>query len=172
MVLRPMPSFCAASIRLPRVLSKAVWISFDSKRRVRTSHTSLRPAASYAPRLGLDRAEGGPFTLGAFRGAVLVGAIGCERDARAKVRHIGHHVGMMVRADQQRRGLGRALLDAALAEARRADGLVLLTLSVTADNQAAIRLYERFGFVRCGSLPRAIRVDGGYHAKDQMVRLL
>ena len=44
MVLRPMPSFWAASMRRPRVLASAVWIRRDSKRRVSTSHTSVRPA--------------------------------------------------------------------------------------------------------------------------------
>jgi hypothetical protein len=48
MVLRPMPSFWAASMRRPRVLASAVWISLDSNRRVSTSHTSLRPVASRA----------------------------------------------------------------------------------------------------------------------------
>ena len=46
MVLRPMPSFCAASMRRPRVLASAVRISRDSKRRDSASHTSVRPAAS------------------------------------------------------------------------------------------------------------------------------
>jgi hypothetical protein len=37
---RPWGRFCAASMRRPRVLASAVRISFDSKRRVSTSHTS------------------------------------------------------------------------------------------------------------------------------------
>jgi ribosomal protein S18 acetylase RimI-like enzyme len=75
---------------------------------------------------------------------------------------------MMVRAEAQGAGIGRALLEACIAQARAADGLVMLTLTVTAGNAAAVHLYERAGFVRYGSLPRAILVDGVYHAKDQM----
>lgn len=127
---------------------------------------------SYRSRLGLDRADGGQFTLGAWDGGALIGAIGCERDERIKVRHIGHIVGMMVRDEAQGRGAGRALLAECIALARRADGLELLTLSVTAGNAPAIGLYERFGFVRYGSLPRAICVAGQYHTKDQMVLVL
>jgi ribosomal protein S18 acetylase RimI-like enzyme len=127
-----------------------------------------RTPESYRARLGLERPEGGEFTLGAWDRNRLVGAISCERDARIKVRHIGHIIGMMVRDDQQGRGLGRALLVECIALARRADGLEMLTLTVTAGNLSATALYERLGFFRCGSLPRAICVAGQYFAKDQM----
>ena len=131
-----------------------------------------RSPESYRSRLGLNRPEGGHFTLGAWSGDDLVGAIGCERDARIKVRHIGHVIGMMVRDESQRRGIGRALLAECIALARRAEGLEMLTLTVTAGNVSAIRLYEHFGFERYGSLPRAIGVAGRYHAKDQMLLVL
>lgn len=131
-----------------------------------------RTPESYRSRLGLDRPEGGDLTLGAWQRERLLGAISCERDLRVKVRHIAHLVGMMVCADMQGRGVGRALLAECLAEARRAEGLEMLTLSVTAGNRAAIRLYERAGFIRYGSLPCAIRFDGQYHAKDHMLLVL
>jgi GNAT superfamily N-acetyltransferase len=76
---------------------------------------SQRAASSYRARLG-DSVEG-DFTLGAWRGDRLVGAITCERDARSKVRHIGHVVGTMVLRDEQGQGVGRALLDALIARA-------------------------------------------------------
>jgi ribosomal protein S18 acetylase RimI-like enzyme len=133
-----------------------------------------KPPESYLARFGTDAPLGGVFTLGAWRtsgdGAnELVGAVSCERDLRVKVRHIGHIVGMMVRRDVRGLGLGRQLVAACIADARRADGLEMLTLTVTASNASAVRLYERAGFVRYGTLPHAIKVDGHYHAKDQMV---
>ena len=127
-----------------------------------------RAPESYIARLGLHSLEGGEFTLGALQRGELIGAVSCERDVRSKVRHIGHIIGMMVRPAAQGAGVGRALLDGCIAQARAADGLVMLTLTVTAGNAAAVHLYERAGFVRYGHLPRAIRVDGVYHAKDQM----
>src|SRR5674476_5275 len=48
MVLRPMPSFCAASMRRPRLAASAARISVASKRRVNSSHTSRRPLTSKA----------------------------------------------------------------------------------------------------------------------------
>ncbi len=129
-------------------------------------------ADSYRDRLGLDRPRGGHFTLGAWDGDALVGVISCERENRIKVRHIGHLIGMMVRSDAQGRGVGRALLNECIAAARRAEGVEMLTLTVTAGNAPAIALYESVGFTRYGSLPRAIRVDGAYFTKDQMVLML
>jgi ribosomal protein S18 acetylase RimI-like enzyme len=131
-----------------------------------------KPPESYLARLGLDRPEGGHFTLGACQRGRLIGAISCEREKRVKVRHAAHLVGMMVRSESQGHGAGRALLEACIAEARLAPGLEMLTLTVTAGNLAAIGLYEQAGFVRYGSLPRAIRVGGTYHAKEHMVLML
>ena len=45
-----------------------------------------------------------------------------------------------------------------------------LELTVFADNERAIRLYEKAGFVKTGVLPRAYRLkDGSYHDEVQMV---
>jgi ribosomal protein S18 acetylase RimI-like enzyme len=131
-----------------------------------------KPASNYFARFGPAQPGDGPFTLGAWQGPRLVGAITCEHDGRRKVRHIGHVVGMMVCADARGHGVGRALLDACIARARETDGLELLTLSVTSSNVAAVRLYERAGFERYGRLPRAIKLADTYHGKDLMVLAL
>jgi RimJ/RimL family protein N-acetyltransferase len=129
-----------------------------------------RTAQSYAARLGA--AGDGAFTLGAFRGDRLVGAVTCERDVRTKVRHIGHVTGMMVFAEEQNRGVGRALIDALIERAAADAELHQLTLNVTAGNAVAERLYERAGFVRYGTLPRAIRVGGRFFDKHHMLLAL
>jgi ribosomal protein S18 acetylase RimI-like enzyme len=131
-----------------------------------------RPADSYGARLGLDRTDSARFVLGAWRGTRLVGAVGCERDMRLKVMHIAHLIGMMVRADVRNTGIGAALLDACVGAVRSIEGITLLTLSVTSTNAAAVRLYERAGFTRYGSLPHAILVGTTYHSKDHMLLML
>ncbi len=124
--------------------------------------TAISPASA-------TDASGG-FTLGAWRGDRLVGAISCERDLRRKVRHVGHLVGTMVALDEQGKGIGRELLRA-LIERTSADGeLRLLTLSVTASNLGAVRLYQRAGFTRYGTLPRAIRIGERFLDKDLMLK--
>ena len=132
---------------------------------------SAKVPGDYLHRLGLDHGDGGQFVLGAWTGRSLVGAIGCERDDRIKVRHIGHVIGMMVRPTVRRQGLGGQLLVACIGQARRA-GLEMLTLTVTAGNASAVQLYERHGFVGYGTLRRAIRIGTAYHDKLHMALTL
>ena len=128
-----------------------------------------RTALSYLPRLGLDAPQGGQFVLGAWnRDGMLVGALGSDRDLRLKVCHSAQLIGMMVRPEVRRTGIASRLLHACIALLRATGGIEMLTLTVTHGNVPAIQLYERAGFVRCGSLPRAIRVGDRYHAKEQM----
>ncbi|MGZ5277337.1 MAG: N-acetyltransferase family protein, partial [Caldimonas sp.] len=84
-----------------------------------------------------------------------------------------HVVGMMVRPEARGRGVGRELLAALIGQARSSDRIEMLTLTVTAGNSAAVRLYETAGFVVFGRLDRAIRLaDGRYHDKVHMVLTL
>lgn len=59
-------------------------------------------------------------------------------------------------------GLGRRLIDAALAQARET-GFVRIMLEVRADNARAISLYRKVGFVAEGVERDAFLVDGEYH---------
>lgn len=125
-----------------------------------------KDAAHYRSRLGAD--ADGNFTLGALDGDGLVGAVSLERDARVKVRHIGHIVGMMVLPEMRGQGIGRQLMDALLTRARADESLLQLTLSVTASNEAATFLYRSAGFELYGTLPQAICWQGRYHDKALM----
>lgn len=128
-----------------------------------------REAASYRVRLHPQAGGKSLFTLGAWIGEELVGALTAEHENRVKVRHVAHLIGMMVRDEHAGRGIGGLLLRQALTLLRREPLLETLTLSVTAGNGPAIALYRRAGFTRYGHLPRAIRLsDGRYHAKDLM----
>jgi len=136
-----------------------------------------RSPESYLGRLGNAEPLGGTFLLGAFDGSKLVGSVGLERETRNKVRHIAWLIGLMVLPSHTHRGIGSALVEACLREARTAQGLQLITLSVTASSEGVVSLYERAGFKRYGLLPRAIRlVDSRgretYYDKAQMALTL
>jgi len=104
---------------------------------------------------------------GAFEGGELRGMVGLECATRAKNRHKGKVVGMYVAHECTGRGLGLALMQALIEEAR-ASGLESLVLTVTEGDTSALRLYQRVGFRSFGIEPRAVKVDGRNYAKNHM----
>jgi ribosomal protein S18 acetylase RimI-like enzyme len=76
-------------------------------------------------------------------------------------KHVLHISGLAVDPGCRRRGVGKALLDAAAAEAR-ARGARRLTLRVLAPNEPARRLYERAGYVVEGVMRGEFFLDGVY----------
>ena len=80
-------------------------------------------------------------------------------------------LGMGLLPDWRGRGLGRRLMQAALAQAT-AIGLERVQLEVYADNAAAIALYEKLGFVLEGKRHRARKLDGVYTDVWMMARLM
>jgi RimJ/RimL family protein N-acetyltransferase len=78
----------------------------------------------------------------------VVGRLSISRDQHPSSRHVAD-LGLMVDAGHRRQGIGRALLESAVAWARSAE-VRKLELHVFPWNEAAIALYEDFGFVREG----------------------
>ncbi|HET7573035.1 MAG TPA: GNAT family protein [Gaiellaceae bacterium] len=78
----------------------------------------------------------------------LVGRLSVARDTHPASAHVAD-LGLMVAKDARRQGIGRALLGAAVDWAGGA-GVRKLELHVFPWNEAAIALYEAFGFEREG----------------------
>ena len=78
----------------------------------------------------------------------LVGRLSLARDGHPASSHVAD-LGLMVAASHRRRGVGRALLEQAVAWAKAA-GVRKLELHVFTWNEPAIALYESFGFEREG----------------------
>jgi L-phenylalanine/L-methionine N-acetyltransferase len=78
----------------------------------------------------------------------IIGRLSIARDPHPASAHVAD-LGLMVAASYRRRGVGRALLDAAVAWARRA-AVSKLELHVFPWNEPAIQLYEAYGFEREG----------------------
>ncbi len=79
--------------------------------------------------------------------------------------------GMAVHDDFAGRGVGTALVAAAVDQADRWLGLTRLELNVWTDNDRAIALYERFGFAREGVLRAYAWRDGELVDSLAMARL-
>lgn len=127
------------------------------------------------PSLDLWRArmqsfDGNCHLLVAESGDELVGQIGLQVSTHPRRRHVGD-LGMGVRDDWCGRGVGTALLEAALALADGWLQLRRIELQVYAGNATAISLYTRHGFVQEGLLRDYAYRDGAYVDAVAMARI-
>lgn len=84
-------------------------------------------------------------------------------------RHVGiFELGLV--PEWRSKGLGRSMIDTALDNARDL-GFVRLELTVFAENQRAISLYEKVGFQKEGELIDAVCIDGKYSNSFLMGRV-
>jgi GNAT superfamily N-acetyltransferase len=97
--------------------------------------------------------------VGVFDGDTLIGIGGITRDWRVKLRHKALLFGMFVAPEATGRGIGFAIVEALIGEAR---GFVSsLHLTLMADNDRARALYERAGFAVYGCEPQSVMQPGG-----------
>jgi len=85
-------------------------------------------------------------------------------------RHVGQ-IGMAVRDDWQGKGAGTALMEAMVDLAERWLNLTRIELEVYTDNEPAIRLYKKFGFIIEGTYVNFAYRDGHYADAHFMARL-
>ena len=113
----------------------------------------------------------GYFSLVACVEHEVVGQLGLHTfPNRTRRRHVGQ-IGMAVRDDWQGKGVGTALMEAAVDLADKWLNLTRLELEVYTDNALAIQLYKKFGFTVEGTLAQFAFRDGQYVDSYLMARL-
>ena len=90
----------------------------------------------------------------------LVGRLSLARDQHPASGHVAD-LGLMVDVGHRRRGIGRALMDAAV-EWAHGHGISKLELHVFPWNEPAIALYESLGYVKEGYRKNHYLRDGAY----------
>ncbi|MEM9552817.1 MAG: GNAT family N-acetyltransferase [Acidobacteriota bacterium] len=146
--------------------------AYESAPEAFTSTPSERaslPLGWWADRVS-DRPDASQLVVGAFERQRLVGVAGLRFHRRKRTRHRATLFGMFVRPELARRGIGRALVEAALGEATAAPETVVVELTVTESNLPAIRLYESCGFVPWGTHPVALCIGRRELAKIHLWR--
>jgi ribosomal protein S18 acetylase RimI-like enzyme len=99
--------------------------------------------------------------LGAEIDAQLAGLTVVSLNLRMKHAHNADIGAVYVAERFRRRGVAEALMQSAMAYLRTTSAQNV-SLYVSADNIAAQKLYERFGFSVCGQLRRELNVDGSF----------
>jgi ribosomal protein S18 acetylase RimI-like enzyme len=115
-------------------------------------HEASQPLEWWLRRMGSGK------SFGVWIDGDLAGLTVFARHAERKHAHQGVIGAVYVRPQYRGKGVGDALIRAALEEA--AEHVEHVTLTVTESNATAFRLYERNGFKVVGRLPASIRVDG------------
>ena len=112
------------------------------------------------------------FLLGAFEQGRLAGMAGFKRDVPAKLRHKGQVWGAYVASSRQGRGLGKALLQELIEQAKRLDSLTQIYLTVVVSQAAARRLYLSLGFEIYGRERNALKVSETFLDEELMALYL
>jgi len=126
-----------------------------------------QPLSWWAARMA-DTPQAHERVVGAFVDGQLVGAAGLAFEQRERTRHKSTLFGMYVRPPARRAGVARELVREVLRQALQAPPVVLVQLTVTASNQAAVRLYAGCGFVVFGTEPLAVKLGELYVTKTHM----
>jgi putative acetyltransferase len=114
----------------------------------------------------------GHYFLVACAGEEVVGQLGLHTfPNRPRRRHVAQ-IGMAVRDDWQGKGIGSALMQAAIDLAENWLQLTRLELEVYTDNQAGIHLYQKYGFEIEGTLRKYAFRDGNYVDAYVMAKVL
>jgi putative acetyltransferase len=98
-------------------------------------------------------------------GDQVIGHLNASREEGPQTRHVAS-LGMFVAPDRRGQGVGTALMEECLRWAR-AMGVEKLALSVYPDNDRALALYRKFGFVEEGRLTGHSKKSLGY--RDEIV---
>jgi putative acetyltransferase len=113
----------------------------------------------------------GLYSLVACVDGEVVGQCGLQTfPNRPRRRHVGQ-LGMAVRDDWQGKGVGTALMQAAIDLAEKWLNLSRLELDVYTDNEPAIKLYRKFGFTIEGTAIHYAFRDGQFVDVYLMARL-
>ncbi len=93
-----------------------------------------------------------------------LGVVSFEREGRnrQKLRHKGLLFRMYVAKAAAGQGVGRALIEAVIGRARLLPDLKQINLTVVGHNTRALHLYESIGFMRYGTEPNALKMNGIY----------
>jgi RimJ/RimL family protein N-acetyltransferase len=107
------------------------------------------------------------FVLVAVDGERVIGMLDLQAGERDFNRHVGRF-GMSVAKDWRGKGVGRAILEAAIAKTREWPGFCRIELEVFPHNASAIALYESMGFALEARKLKAVQM----HAEPEDLLLM
>jgi RimJ/RimL family protein N-acetyltransferase len=105
--------------------------------------------------------------FGAFIDEQLIGSLAYSRLTSLKKNHIGLIWGVYMQPAYRRQGIIKKLLETVVSHASLQ--VLQLYLQVTTTNNAAITLYEKYGFKVCGTEPKALKINEQFYDEYLMI---
>ena len=106
-----------------------------------------------------------------MNGQIIGSADICSHGTKSRVMHRGE-LGISVRKDYWRQGIGSALMERLISFAAQA-GFEQIELTVESKNRRALALYHKYGFTVYGTRPHGMKYpDGSYDNDYLMVKIL
>jgi putative acetyltransferase len=150
--------------------AEAIWKCYTAPMAVRNTlqmpYRSLESVREF-----LTKSGEGDHILVAVTDGEVVGVIGLHTSSRPRVNHKGE-IGMMVRDDWQGKGIGTAMMRAAIDLGDKWLNLARIELTVFTDNEPAIALYRKFGFEIEGKHRKYAFRDGEFVDAYTMARII
>ena len=97
----------------------------------------------------------------------IVGMIQLWLNTKTKTRHIASIGSVYVQPQYRGRGIAKLLLED-IQNYAKTQGVEILSLTVAKDYFSAIKAYQKFGFIKVGDLPKALKYKGIYYDDIQM----
>jgi RimJ/RimL family protein N-acetyltransferase len=104
-------------------------------------------------------------TLIAVSNSKIIGLLMVNTNSKTRTLHTGEF-GIAILKEAQGLGIGNAMMEALLNWAKALTSLERIELRVHAENEAAIKLYKKFGFNVEGRRIRAIKYDDGIYMDE------
>lgn len=117
-----------------------------------------------------DMGEGNKVQLLAFDGKKLVGNTQVHKD-RWKADHVGVF-GISIARDYRGQGLGEALARMVIEEAKKRLKVKIVRLDAFANNERALGLYKKLGFLECGRVPDGVQWRDGFVDRVYMYKVV
>ena len=111
-------------------------------------------------------------TYFALDGNKIVGTLVWVRDTMVKTKHITNIYGVYVAEEYRGRGVGKKLMDTALARTQESDGIIKVKLAVNPVQKAALKLYKSYGFKIAGKAKKELHIDGRFYDELIMEKIL
>lgn len=112
------------------------------------------------------------YKIFAYDGDEIVGMAGIFQNEKTKLKHISNIFGVYLRESYRGRGIGKAMLEIMIKEAKKAPDVSKISLSVNTEQIPAVRSYEKAGFKIAGKVEKEMKVGNKYYNEYIMEMLL